>query len=242
MRTTSDTNKRYYWLKLTDGFFGQKEIKQLRRMAGGDTFTIIYLKMLLRSLKDGGRLYYEGIDQDFVSELALDLDEEVENVKLTVAYLTAKNILVQGSADEYELLTAGEMTGSEGESARRMRKLRSQRLLASQCDELVTARDVEIDIDKDIEIDKRDKREKRKRFVPPTVEEVKAYADEKGWRSSEFDPEYFVNFYDSKGWKAGKDRMESWKSCASGWVARERKKNPPKQELDYEYDPWEVVK
>lgn len=44
--------KRYYWLKLPDDFFRQKPIKKLRRIAGGDTYTIIYLKMLLVSLKN----------------------------------------------------------------------------------------------------------------------------------------------------------------------------------------------
>lgn len=236
-------NKRYYWLKLSEDFFGQKEIKQLRKMAGGDTFTIIYLKMLLRSLKNDGRLYYEGIEQDFSSELALDLDEEVENVKLTVAYLMAKNILVQGGVDEYALLTADEMTGSEGESARRMRKMRLQKLIASQSDGLVTKSDTEIDIDTDIDTDqeKRD-RKTRKRFNPPTVDEVSAYANEKGWKPSEFDPEYFINFYASKGWKIGKNTMTNWKASASGWVARERKKNPANDEPNYDYDPWGIVK
>lgn len=153
-------NKRYYWLKLSEDFFRQKEIKQLRRMAGGDTFTIIYLKMLLRSLEDGGRLYYEGIEQDFVSELALDLDEELENVKLTVAYLTAKGILIHGGSDEYELLTAGEMTGSETASTRRSRKSRANRMAGNgqkllQCNTDATKRntEIEIDTDKDTDID-----------------------------------------------------------------------------------------
>lgn len=153
----TDTNKRYYWLKLKDDFFRQKEIKQLRKIAGGDSFTIIYLKMLLRSLKDDGKLYYEGVDDDFVSELALDIDEDVENVKMTVAFLMAKGILVQSSTDEYALLTAGEMTGSEGYSAERMRRLRGKKLLASHCDAAVTASDEE-------KREKRkEKREKRKR-------------------------------------------------------------------------------
>lgn len=43
--------KRYYWLKLPDGFFRQKAIKKLRKIAGGDTYTIIYLKMLLVAMK-----------------------------------------------------------------------------------------------------------------------------------------------------------------------------------------------
>ena len=38
-------NRRYYWLKLKDDFFKDKKIKKLRQLAGGDTYTIIYLKL-----------------------------------------------------------------------------------------------------------------------------------------------------------------------------------------------------
>ena len=48
--------KRYYWLKLQDGFFTSKRIKKLRRLAGGDTYTIIYLKMQLLAMKTDGVL------------------------------------------------------------------------------------------------------------------------------------------------------------------------------------------
>ena len=156
-------NKRYYWLKLSEDFFRQKEIKQLRRIAGGDTFTIIYLKMLLRSLEDSGKLYYEGIESDFVSELALDIDEDEENVKMTVAFLVSKGILVQSDSDEYKLTTAGEMTGSEGASARRMRRLRNRndQKLLSHSDGAVTARDTEIDIDIDTDTEKEPETDKK---------------------------------------------------------------------------------
>ena len=51
-------NRRYYWLKLKEEFFTDKRIERLRRISGGDTYTIIYLKLLLLSLKDEGKLYY----------------------------------------------------------------------------------------------------------------------------------------------------------------------------------------
>ncbi|MDS8126694.1 phage replisome organizer N-terminal domain-containing protein, partial [Streptococcus pneumoniae] len=46
-------NKRYYWIQLAQDFFKSKEMKLLRKIAGGDTHTIIYLKMMLISLEDG---------------------------------------------------------------------------------------------------------------------------------------------------------------------------------------------
>ena len=41
--------KRYYWLKMEENFFNDKRVKKLRKIAGGDTYTIIYLKMMLSS-------------------------------------------------------------------------------------------------------------------------------------------------------------------------------------------------
>ena len=58
------TNKRYYWIKLKEEFFTDKRIKRLRRISGGDTYTIIYLKLLLLSLKDEGKLYLDGVESD----------------------------------------------------------------------------------------------------------------------------------------------------------------------------------
>ena len=49
-------NKKYYWLKLMNDFFTQPRIKKLRKIAGGDTYTIIYLKLQLLSLKTNGVL------------------------------------------------------------------------------------------------------------------------------------------------------------------------------------------
>jgi predicted phage replisome organizer len=66
--------KVYYWLKLNKDFFKGKEIKKLRKIAGGDTYTIIYLKLQLLSLKDEGKLYFDGIEETFAEELALELD------------------------------------------------------------------------------------------------------------------------------------------------------------------------
>lgn len=145
--------KRFFWLKLPKDFFRQREIKKLRQIAGGDTYTIIYLKLLLLSLDTDGKLFYEGLESDFASEMALETDETPESVSVAVNFLLRCGILQRNTDDEYELLTAHDMTGSEGDSARRMRALRGRRV--SQCDgapllgdSAVTSGDVEIEIEK----------------------------------------------------------------------------------------------
>ena len=55
--------KRYYWLRLHDDFFDSKRIKKLRRMAGGDTYTIIYLKMQLLAMKTDGIIKWTGLEE-----------------------------------------------------------------------------------------------------------------------------------------------------------------------------------
>lgn len=123
--------KKYYWLKLGDEFFGDKTIKKLRKIAGGDTYTIIYLKMLLLAIKQGNRLYFEGIEDTFPAELALELDEDVENVAVTCSFLEKKGLLKVMSEEEFVLTQCDEMVGSETDAARRKRKQRNLERLAA---------------------------------------------------------------------------------------------------------------
>lgn len=118
--------KRYYWLKLKNNFFDKKEIKRLRRMAGGDTYTIIYLKMLLLSMQDEGNLFFDDIGDDFVDELSLDIDEDMDDVSMTIAYLKSKGLLEIISDNEYHLNQLPEMVGSESAAAERKRRQRSK--------------------------------------------------------------------------------------------------------------------
>ena len=59
-----------------------------------------------------------------------------------------------------------------------------------------------------------------KRFSPPGLEEIEAYFAEKGGTASQ--AERFRDFYESNGWKVGKNPMKSWKAAASGWMSRDK--------------------
>ena len=63
--------------------------------------------------------------------------------------------------------------------------------------------------------------EPRKRFQPPTVDEVRAYCEEKG--SYWIDPERFVDYYESRGWVLtnGK-KMVDWKAAVRLWIKNEK--------------------
>lgn len=90
----------------------------------------------------------------------------------------------------------------------------------------------------DKEVKEKDKKEKR--FVKPSVDDVREYCKE---RHNDVDPDMFVDFYASKGWKVGKEPMKDWKACIRTWEKRGSPKKPasnPKihnyEEREYDFD------
>ena len=59
-----------------------------------------------------------------------------------------------------------------------------------------------------------------KRFTPPTVDEVRAYCQERG---NTVDPQRFVDYYSSNGWMVGRTKMKDWKAAVRNWEQREKK-------------------
>ena len=70
-----------------------------------------------------------------------------------------------------------------------------------------------------VEGTKADKPPTRHQFLPPTVEEVSAYCTEKGY---DIDPDRFVDYYTSNGWKVGKNPMKDWKAAVRSWSRKEQ--------------------
>lgn len=131
--------KRYYWLKLKENYFDSPKIKKLRKIAGGDTYTIIYLKLQLLSIKNNGIIEYEKIEPTFQEELALKLDEDVENVGVTLSYLQSQGLVDVNENNDFFLIEASNNIGSESESAERVRLFRERKnQKALQCNDSVT--------------------------------------------------------------------------------------------------------
>ena len=163
-------NRRYYWLQLKDDFFNSKEMKLMRKLPGGEEITIIYLKMMLASLAEQGKLYFEGLAEDLAEELSLIIDEDPEAIRLTLMFLTKKKLLTTSDNYQFNLEQVPEMVGSETASTRRSRKHReTQKLL--QCNTTTTKGNGDIDIDIDI-----DKGQKPQSDV---YEEIIKYLNEK---------------------------------------------------------------
>lgn len=133
--------KRLYWLKLKEGFFTDKIMKKLRRMAGGDTYTIIYLKLLLLGLRNGGKLYFDHVEDSFADELALEIDEDSENVRFCILYLQKNGLIEEVAENELFLTETPELTYSESQSTVRSRRCRAQKALQCNADATPLQRD-----------------------------------------------------------------------------------------------------
>lgn len=86
-----------------------------------------------------------------------------------------------------------------------------------QKDSKKTAKEQQKDTNKNNKNDKNDKNEKKKEsrtFVPPSLQEVIEYCNE---RNKGVDPERWFNFYQAKGWMVGKNKMKDWKAAVRTW-------------------------
>ena len=219
--------KRYYWLKFKEDFFDSKRIKKLRKMAGGDTYVIIYLKMQLKALKTDGVLEFTGVEQDFADELALDIDESPDDVRVVLTFLLTYGMCECSDNIHYFFPYVIENTGSETASTQRVREYR-ERQKALHCNADVTEVKRICNAEKEIEIEKEKDTpngvgRKAKPFTPPTLEQVKEYAKESNLN---IDSEKFYTYFttpndagqtwvDSRGQK-----VKNWKQKMLTWAGK----------------------
>ncbi len=69
--------------------------------------------------------------------------------------------------------------------------------------------------------DNEKKQESGTKFRPPTLEQVKAYCDE---RNNGIDPQSFLDFYQARNWKYGNTAIKDWKACVRTWENREKER------------------
>lgn len=142
--------KKLYWLKLMKNFFQQARIKKLRKVAGGDTYTLIYLKMMLLVINNDGIYEYEGIESTIEEELALVLDEDEDNVKVVCAFLISNHLIMEKN-NKYYLVEVPDLIGSETPAASRKRKQRAKEKLL--CDNVTLESQEVTDSHTELELD-----------------------------------------------------------------------------------------
>ena len=203
-------NKRYYWLKLKKNFFQQHQIKVLKSLPNGRLYALIYLELMAESTSHDGELRYSKLLPYDIITLSAVIDEDKDNVEKAIETLINLELVEILDDGTIYLREIEKLIGSETGSAIRKREYReskkieegtlSQKSLLEYRDKSKEKRDKSID--------------NRTHFVKPTLDEVREYI---GLRNTNVDADKFWNYYESNGWKVGRNSMKDWKACVRTW-------------------------
>lgn len=144
----------YFWLKFDNNFYKNLAIKKARRLAGGDTMVVIYQKLMLASLDTSGVIYYEGEFGSLTEELSLLIDEEAEQVSMTMAFFQKSGLIQIDDNDNVEMLQVPALLDQETNWARYKREQRKKDNLDNvqlMSNDRPTELDIDIDIEKEID-------------------------------------------------------------------------------------------
>ena len=230
-------NKKYYYLRLKDNFFDSDELKILESMKDGYLYSNILLKLYLRSLKNDGKLVVNDripynaemlasvtghqvgtIKQALSMFKELGLIEILENGAIYM--LDIQNFIGKGSTEADRQRLYDRRISDE----RKQKKLTQSRNLEEILEK--STPEIEIELEREIKIEKEidssaSTTTKRKRFEKPTLSEIKEYCIE---RNNNVDAEQFFDYYESNGWKVGKNSMKDWKAAVRTWERSEYRK------------------
>lgn len=122
-----EDNKRKYFLQLPHDFFGSRRIKKLRTLQNGDSLVLLYLKIQLSTLSTGGVIALSGIEDDPADEIALEISENPEEVKIVLDYMLERGLAKRMEDGNIFLPYVKIMTTSHTEAAERMRRFRKNK-------------------------------------------------------------------------------------------------------------------
>lgn len=218
-------NKKYYYLRLKDNFFDSDELKILESMKDGYLYSNILLKLYLRSLKNDGKLVVNERIPYSADMLASVTGHQVGTIKQALSIFKDLGLIDVLDNGAIYMLDIQNFIGKGSSEADRKREYR-QRIETDRTNVQTNLRQIseksppEIELEKDIEIEKeihssaKSTTTKRKRFEKPTLSQITQYCLE---RNNNVNAEQFYDYYESNGWKVGKNAMKDWKACVRTW-------------------------
>ena len=248
---------KYYWLKLQKDFFKKHKMVILRSMENGMTYEAIFIHLMAESIDHEAMLRFSdskpytpktlspliGTDPKTLAD-ALEVFQDLELIEILedgtiFVPLASENIGSDSTWAEKKRQYRDKLKTEQGQLEDNLRTIRGQK--EDMSDKSIEYRDKRIE-NRVKSIDNREKEKERekaddpssatlseskKRFSPPSVEEVAAYCEE---RKNGIDPQRFWDFYSSKNWMIGKSKMKDWKAAVRTWEAREDPKQKRKPE------------
>ena len=201
-----------------------------------DTFILkaSHYKMFAKrlTLEQKGHL----LDAIFCDRLGLDYEEHIQDDLIGVIFETMQDFYLQCDESyrirsEKNKANANKRWGNDAENANASDCMQSHN---SQC----LSKSKSISKSKSDSLLQRECIEKvadaptRTRFIKPSIDEVKAYAKDMGYYG--FNADRFQAYYESNGWKVGRNPMKDWKAAVRNWYAKDRAEALPKRQPTYD--------
>ena len=225
---------KYYWLKLPKDFFKRHDIQYIKTLPDGVDIILFYLQLMLESIDHEGELRFSPKLPYSEEMLAAITKYDVEFVRSAMNTLKDLGLMEISEDGTIILEKVKSMIGYETKWAEKKRAWREKQGqnednvldMSSECPQSVlTLSDKSKSKSKSKNI-KENIQEKSSRFVPPTLSEVKAYCQE---RNNGVNPEKWFDFYTSKNWMIGKNKMIDWKAAVRTWEHGKENKPAPRQ-------------
>lgn len=225
-------SKKYWYIQLNVNFFEDERIDWLCEQKNGYAYVVLYLKLCLKTANNNGILTRQ--IGDMIIPYNVDKISEITHINVDIVRVALelyKKIGLVYEADEncnfMRIPDVPGMVGYTTQAAlekakqRERKKQRESGQLPDKCPDNVQqelrVKSIEL-IDNSLEIEKEDK---RKRFTPPSVDEVREYCNE---INATISPDAFVDYYAAQGWAYGKSgkQMKDWKAAVRNWQRREK--------------------
>lgn len=223
-------NKKFYWLKLKRDFFKRHDIRIVEEMPNGKDYILFYLKMLVESVDHEGKLRFSDTIPYNEQMLATITNTNIDIVRAAMDIFTKLQmieIIDDGTIFMTETLN---MIGAavDNDNAKRQQRFRDKKKAenALVLENSVTKSNASVtdNVTNNNESKRKSKRKSKsietdiflseEKFVPPTVEEVYEYCEE---RHNNINAQMFVDFYSAKDWKSGGDHITDWKAMIRAW-------------------------
>ena len=237
------------WIKIVTDIFDDEKMLLIESLPSADSIIVIWFKLLCLAGKNNNNGVFIMSDKIAYTDemLATIFRRDVNTVRLALktfeAYgmieiidgvITIPNWGKHQTLDKIEKKTAYMKEYMRDYREKQKEKIEYKSNCKTNSKSNVSEADIDKEEDKDIDKDlvntpplspsqgDQEETQKRKRFIPPTAEEVRIYCNERG---NSVDPEQFVDFYESKGWYVGKNKMKSWKAAVRTWERERKQKN-----------------
>ena len=226
------------WIKIVTDIFDDEKILLIESMPERDAIIVIWFKLLcLAGKQNNGGVFMLSDRIAYTDEmLSVIFRRPVNTVRLALSTFEqfgmieiVNNTITIPNWEKHQALELLEKNREK--NRKKVAAFRERQRLLAQNDDVTTNVTVtgevtlpnvtrtERERERDIEGDNiiiADKPQKKspKRFTPPSVDEVRAYCQE---RQNNVDPERFVDYYNSNGWKVGRNAMKDWKAAVRTW-------------------------